>query len=174
MKNELLVARLFTGRRLRRTAFALGLCAAVVGALTVSAPAVADPPSPFVGIWYNSNSNTNHIVRIQIAGAPGALGVHVFGKCHPTPCDWHTVPLTTYGNSISDPILSQKYGTALYNFGFETTLMTFELVNANTMMVDSYTQFHDHSGRQSYHVREQFRRLLFLQPGVPPEAELQP
>jgi hypothetical protein len=157
MRNPLLVERLSAGRRFGRAALTLGLCAAVAGSLAVTAPAQA-APAQFIGVWNNIDASTNHIVQIVISGAPGALGVRTFGSCSPTPCDWGTVPLTSYGNNVSDP--DHKYAAALYNFGFESDLITMELTDPNTLMVDTYTQFLDHSGRQNYHVRELFRKVV--------------
>jgi len=51
---------------------------------------------------------------------------------------------------------------ASWKAGFETDLMTFELTDPDTLMVDTYTQFLDHSGRENYHVRELFRKVIPL------------
>lgn len=155
MKN-LLVARSF-GRRFRHAALALGLCAAAIGSLAVSAPARASD-AQFAGLWLNADSATRGIVRFMVTGSPGALGVHVYGACEPTACDWGMAPLTTYGDNVSDP--NHKYGSAVYNFGFATSMLTFQLIDPNTIVVDDYEQFHDGSGRQNYHNREVFRKLI--------------
>jgi hypothetical protein len=156
MMKNLLVARSF-GRNLRRTALALGLCAAAMGSLAVTTPAQASP-AQFEGLWLNIDSATRGIVRFQVTGVPGALGVHVYGACEPSACDWGISPLTTYGNNVSDP--DHKYATAVYDFGFATTMLTFQLVDPNTIIVDDYDKFNDGSGRQNYHSREVFRKLI--------------
>ena len=62
------------------------------------------------------------------------------------------------GNNISDP--DHKYATAIYNFGFATTILTFQLVDPDTIILDDSDKFNDGSGRQNYHSREVFRKLI--------------
>jgi hypothetical protein len=156
MKNQLLVARSL-GRTLRRAALALGFCAAAFASLAAATPARASD-SQFMGLWFNMDSATRGIVRFQILGSPGALGVHVYGACSPTACDWSVAKLTTYGDNVSDT--DHKYATAVYDFGFATTTLTFQLIDPATIVVNTYTKFNDGSGRQDYHDREIFRKLL--------------
>src|SRR5437899_6814741 len=130
MMKNLLVARSF-GRMLRRAALGLGLRAAAMGSLAATTPAQASP-AQFEGLWLNIDSATRGIVRFQVTGTPGALGVHVYGACEPSACDWGISPLTTYGNNISDP--DHKYATAIYNFGFAKSMLTFQLVDPDTLI----------------------------------------
>jgi hypothetical protein len=156
MMKNLLIARSL-GRNLRRAGLALGLCAAAAGSLAMTTPAQASP-AQFIGYWVNVDAATRGIVRFQIAGAPGALGVHVYGACEPSACNWGISALTTYGNNVSDP--DHKYATTVYDFGFATTILTFKLLDPNTMAVDTYDKFNDGSGRQNYHSSELFRKLI--------------
>jgi hypothetical protein len=165
MRNPLLVERCLSARRAGRATLALAACAVALGVLALSAPAQA-ADGQFVGIWNNADSSTNHIVQIDISGSPGSLDIRTFGRCSPTPCDWGTVSLTTYGNNVSDT--DHDYAAAVYNFGFETTLMTMQLSDPQTLIVDSYTQFLDGSGRQDYHVHELFHKVVPVpKPPVP-------
>lgn len=45
-----------------------------------------------VGTWVNVNAATQDIVKIVLTNNGGSLGVHAFGACSPTPCDWGQVP----------------------------------------------------------------------------------
>lgn len=149
----------------RRAALALALCAtAAVGSLVASAPAQA-APHQFVGLWQNLNPATNHVVRIIVSTTPGGLKARTYGKCTPNPCDWGNVGMTTYGKNVSDP--DHKDGTAVYNFGFATAAVTYRLVDAQTMVVHTYTQFLDGSGRQNYHTVEKFRKLPIIIDPIP-------
>jgi hypothetical protein len=142
---------------IRRAVFALALCATAAVGLATTTPAQA-APAQFVGLWLNSDPGTRGIVRLQITtGGPG-LQVRVFGACVPTACDWGLAGLTTYGNDVSDP--DHKFGTAAYSFDFKQTAMTFQLLDANTLLVDDYSMFTDGSGRQNYHSREIFKKLV--------------
>jgi hypothetical protein len=147
---------------IRRASFTLGLCAVALGSLTASAHAT---PAQFNGLWVNLNPATNNIVRFLVIPTPGGPRVHTYGKCSPTPCDWGQVPLVTYGNNIADT--DHKHGTAVYSFGFATTAMTFQLLDATTMEVHTYNQFLDGSGRQNFHTVERFRKLSIIVDPVP-------
>jgi hypothetical protein len=68
--------------------------------------------------------------------------------------------LTTYGNNVSDP--DHKFGTAAYDHGFAKRALTFELVDADTLVMHLYSQFTDGSGRQNYQDREVFKRLRVI------------
>ena len=151
---------------LRRVVLTLGLCAAAAAGLAGARPAQATP-AQFLGTWLNADPGTRGIVRLQITAGVHGMGVQTFGACVPTACDMGLTGLTTYGGSIADP--DHKFGTAAYNFDFKQTALTFQLLDANTMVVDDYNLFTDGSGRQNYHSRELFKKLLikplpFLQP----------
>jgi hypothetical protein len=134
----------------------LGLCAALAGFIA-AAPSAQAAPADFGGVWANMDPGTDHILRFTIVPFKAGPVISVSGKCTPTPCNWGSMPLTTYGNSVSDA--NHKHATTLYNFGFATAAMTFQLLDAQTMVVHTYTQFLDHSGRQNYHKVERFRKL---------------
>jgi hypothetical protein len=140
---------------IRRFVAALAF-AAVLGGF--AARPVHAAPAQFVGLWTNTDSGTGGIVRLQITTGVHGLGVRAFGACSPSACDWGVVGLTTYGNTVSDA--DHKYGTALYNHGFATRLMTLQLIDSSTLVAHVYTTFHDGSGRQNYHSREVFKKLI--------------
>jgi hypothetical protein len=144
---------------IRRLAAAFAF-AAVLGGLT--ARPVHAAPAQFVGLWLNTDSGTGGFVRLQITAGVHGLGVRAFGACSPSACDWGQRSarggLTTYGNNVSDA--DHKYGTALYNHGFATRLITLQLIDSSTLVAHVYTTFHDGSGRQNYHSREVFKKLI--------------
>lgn len=141
---------------IRRFAAAFALCAAVLGGVAAR-PAHA-APAQFLGTWVNIDKGTRGIVRLQITAGVHGMGVRAFGACTPSPCDWGIVGLTTYGSSVTDA--DHKYGTALYNPGFATRIMTLQLIDSTTMVAHVYTKFQDGSGRQNYHSREVFKKLV--------------
>jgi hypothetical protein len=55
---------------------------------TVEAKKPEAPTPPYVGNWANENSQTRGITRFDIRQQNGKLFVHMWGKCHPTDCDW--------------------------------------------------------------------------------------
>jgi hypothetical protein len=159
MKNTLHVARIIAGRKLRRAALVLGLCAAALGSLAVTTPARASD-AQFQGYWFNVNPATADLVRITIGGTPGSMVVDPFGACSPSACEWGWQPLTTYGNNVSDT--NHNAGTAVYDQGFAKRIMTFQLLSPSLMSVDTYSLFTDGSGRQNYHTRELFHKVVII------------
>jgi|SRR5215208_1944135 hypothetical protein len=143
--------------KLHRIAAAVALCTALLGGLTAARPAQA-APAEFMGTWLNTDSGTGGIVRLQITAGVHGMGVRAFGACTPSACDWGVVGLTTYGNNVSDA--DHKYGAALYNHGFATRMMTLQLIDSSTLVAHVYTTFLDGSGRQNYHSREVFKKLV--------------
>ncbi|BAY11640.1 hypothetical protein [Calothrix sp. NIES-2098] len=113
-------------------------------------------PADFVGTWVNKDSNTRGVTRVVITSAgSNKLNIQVFGKCHPTDCDWGTAPVTTYGLNVQDT--NHTYATANYNKGFSNTLLTLDHAGSQ-IMLQSFTQFLDNSGRQNYYSRDYFQK----------------
>jgi hypothetical protein len=50
----------------------------------------------------NADPNTGGITRVTIEKVgPWHVKVHVFGSCHPTDCDWGSVPGHAYTESVA-------------------------------------------------------------------------
>ena len=63
--------------------------------------------SQFAGDWTNVDSNTGGITTLSIGISGGSANVHAWGKCHPTDCDWGTVPAYAFGPDVSSDLVSQ-------------------------------------------------------------------
>lgn len=114
-------------------------------------------PGDFVGTWVNTNPNTRSTTRLVITSdGSNALNIQLFGKCHPTDCDWGRTTLVTYGGSASDA--DHHFATANYNLGFAKTLCTLSLLEGNQISLQRFTQFLDGSQRQNYSLQEAFKR----------------
>lgn len=132
----------------------------IAAATTVLAAALVSPalaaPADFVGTWVNKDANTRGVTRLVVTSAGGNnLNIQVFGKCHPTDCEWGTKPLVTYGINIQDT--NHNYATANYNQGFSNSLLSLSY-GGSEVMLQGYTQFLDNSGRQNYYSRDYFQR----------------
>ena len=49
----------------------------------------------------NVNAATRDIVKVVLTESNGKLGVHGFGACEPTPCDWGEVTGQAYAATVS-------------------------------------------------------------------------
>lgn len=113
-------------------------------------------PADFVGTWVNSNVATNGITRVNVTrSGNGPLTVQVFGRCHPTDCDWGSAPVLTYGASVSDT--NHLTASAVYAKGFSNTTLVMTFTRGR-LDVQALTQFTDGSGRQNYASRDAFTR----------------
>jgi hypothetical protein len=116
------------------------------------------------GNWANTDSNTNSITRIQLRfvcqdqilnGQPYPPGppwyVHVFGKCHPTDCDWAEVGAQR---------LSAGHIFATYNQGFARRYVyaKMSMYRPGQLWVYIWTDFTDPS-RPDYALQNWFRRV---------------
>jgi hypothetical protein len=57
--------------------------------------------SQFAGTWNNVDTNTGGITKLSISTSGSTANVHAWGKCHPTDCDWETVPAFAFGPGAS-------------------------------------------------------------------------
>jgi hypothetical protein len=120
-----------------------------------SAMEIAPSPAPLLGTWTNVDSSTGGIVKIVLGWAAGALNVHAFGACHPTPCDWGSVKGISYGAGVASN--RAVAFTALYKFGFKETVLTGHL-RSGSLVVEHFSHFTDGSHRFDYYADELLRR----------------
>ena len=92
--------------------------AAVLTVVALSGSAAATSPTGnLVGTWNNVDPNTRGTVQVVIsAGSNGALKVHVFGACHPTPCDNGTTSAFDYSSSTTSSTAKAFAFTRRYSF----------------------------------------------------------
>ena len=114
-------------------------------------------PAHFLGNWRNVNRSTRNIIQAVITENPAnhQLMLRAFGACSPTPCDMGSVPLMTFGRSVSD--MNHKVGMAHYNFSFKQVDITIKVSGAY-FILETYNHFTDNSGRQNYWTSDRFRR----------------
>jgi hypothetical protein len=97
--------------------------AAVMAALVLTGPTSADLKQ-LLGDWKNVDPNTRDIVRIVVTDAGGAVEVHVWGACHPTPCDWGVVKAVPYASNVDAPLpANAEYLQANYPESFAQTIV---------------------------------------------------
>ena len=129
--------------------------AALIGMGTPAMASIQD----FVGSWKNVDPNSNGIVAIKIQRTGQTLKIRAFGSCSPTPCDWGQVQGQVFAPNVSANLNSQaKWAVANYTTGFSKTTLVMSL-QGNQLVVESYTQFTDGSGRTNYMNREKFKNF---------------
>ncbi len=138
-------------------------------AIAISAlamPASADI-SDLVGNWVNADPDTTGITRVVVTPAGGNhVNVQVFGQCHPTDCDWGTVPGHSYFDSVgSDHVHSVM---ARYDTGFAKTVVILRDIVGDRLAFEVLTDFTDGSGRRDYDMNGRLRRAFLPSPPMPP------
>ena len=109
------------------------------------------------GAW-TAVDNRGAITRIVVSfDASGQRRVHAYGACTPSECDWGSVPMTTYGASVSDT--SAIAGIAGFRNSFSlTTVAISQYGSPDSLQMDVFTRFTDGSGRKNYAVHEVMQR----------------
>lgn len=120
---------------------------------------------PFVeGNWSNIDSNTRGITKVNVKficqdqilnGVPccppgPAYYVHLWGKCHPSDCDWGEVPARR---------LDSGHIYATYDHGFAKRYVYIKKSSyrPNTLWMYMYTDFTD-PARPDYSMHQWFRK----------------
>jgi hypothetical protein len=109
-----------------------------------------------IGTWVNVNPATQDIVKVVLTSSGGALGVHAYGACVPTPCDWGQVTGQAYSASVAGGTAIAF--TANYQFGFKRTILTGHL-KGEQLVVDDFNVFEDGSGRAAYFTEGTFKKV---------------
>jgi hypothetical protein len=135
----------------------LGLAAA---ALVPFGPASANL-AELLGNWHNVNAATRDIVRVEIMHVGGAIEVHAWGACTPTPCDIGTAKAMPYAPNVGAPLPQDaQYLQVEYKKSFEVmTLVIGPSPNpGGELHVVSLTQFTDNSGRSNHAMSDMFKK----------------
>jgi hypothetical protein len=120
---------------------------------TAEAAGAAISPSPLIKTWTNIDPATRDIVKIVIAASGTAISVEAFGACSPTPCDWGSVPGLIYAANVS---ASKAVAfSAGYTFSFATVILVGHHAGKH-LVVESFTQFTDGSGRSNFRSTDTF------------------
>ncbi|OUC16431.1 MAG: hypothetical protein B0A82_01750 [Alkalinema sp. CACIAM 70d] len=141
---------------LKQTFTIVALSTALAGSLVSAANAT---PQDFVGNWINVNSNTSGITRFVVTQQGKELRIQVFGKCHPTDCDWGSASLVTYGRNVEDPNHTAATTTYTPSFAKNTLVLNLQGARGSQINLQNFTQFVDNSNRQNYFTQESFRQV---------------
>jgi hypothetical protein len=104
-----------------------------------------------IGDWTNIDPSASALTRVVITDSGTDLVVHVWGKCHPTDCDWGPVPGNVYGRTVKDNLVATAHAiSAVSRSGFSETLIIAHLTAPEHLQIEIMTRFIDGSGRTSY------------------------
>lgn len=104
------------------------------------------PLPTLAGTW--TLSGPGGVAELRITGSSSGFDVQGFGACVPTACDWGTVPMEVFGESVSDH--APRFGFATWDFGFKETHLTIR-PQADTFLVELIDIYTDGSGRSDRH-----------------------
>jgi len=129
-----------------------------VAAIALASPALADV-NEFIGAWKNVDGNTRGVIGLIISDNAPNIDVHVWGQCHPTPCDWGTVQAVPYGDSVQSPLPAQTEALrGEYNQSFGRTQIIIHKAPNDELRVEVLTDFTDGSARSNYYSTYYFKK----------------
>ena len=109
----------------------------------------------FYGFWVNEDTDTQSITKVDIDKVGDIILVHIWGKCHPTDCDWGIE--TTDISDASDGTLN-----LVWDQGFAIKTQELILLSDGRLKVKTFCHFTDNSGRLDYESIEYFiKEYLF-------------
>jgi hypothetical protein len=130
--------------------------------------AVGLPAEAMEGRWFNCDPGTGEISRIVIALRDGAILMRAFGANAPAPIDWGETLATPYVDRIGSSVITGL--TAGYDFGFMKTQIAGN-IKYGVLVIQSYNEFCDGSGRPAYFTREFFsKEVTHRHPALPTKA----
>jgi hypothetical protein len=115
---------------------ALIVLAAFLGGLFPMTFARAGDLQIFTGDWCNSDFNTRSITRAEIYLDGDKLKVHMWGRCHPTECDWGEATATAVPGD-NNSILVQ------WNQGFVVRTQKLKLQEDGTLVLVGTSTYKD-------------------------------
>jgi hypothetical protein len=117
--------------------------------------------APLLGTWVNSMPGTDHLAKVVMTERDGELLVRPYGSAAGDLVDWGETVATPYSVSGTTEVAGFH---ARYELGqVHTELAANEKLGI--LVIQSYTSFHDGSGRLGHYARE-----FFHQPPAAPAA----
>lgn len=109
--------------------------------------------SGLVGVWINSNPDTNGIARMEFSKSNGKLSVRVDAIGPDGLIDWGMVPVKLLAASPKSRTTAGF--TCVYDFGFAETKLQ-AMIMKGLIVLAQFHEFKDDSGRMDFFVREYF------------------
>lgn len=109
--------------------------------------------SPFVGTWYGIKLDENRIAKLVITEEDGALLIHPYGSADSELFDWGqatAIPYIASGAKTNGFRARCRVGAMQVDF--------FTIENQGVLLVQTFTSFHDDSGRAGEFGKAYYRR----------------
>ncbi len=111
-------------------------------------------PSPLMGCWINTNTDTPGIAKVIISRSDHDVSVRIFSASGPTPRDWGNANVEVlYSTGVHS--LTATAFVARYDFDFIETCLEANL-SLGLLVIATYSTFKDDTGRSNYFAREFF------------------
>lgn len=110
--------------------------------------------SPFEGHWYNTKRGTDYFQEVVIRAEGPHLSVRVFGAGEENLVDWGettALPYVAGGGNLANGF------HGMYDLDYSKTHLVANQ-KLGILVIQSYTSYHDHSGRANHYAREFFHR----------------
>jgi len=105
------------------------------------------------GVWANENERTSGITRVEIRSRWPGIEVKMWGRCHPTDCDWGS----PYSNDRSGVASGQM--SLVWRPGFALKNQELKLLPDGRLEIVTHTHFTDNSRRRDYDSKDYFRKV---------------
>lgn len=141
------------------------ICAAATALIAFGAAPAAANVDDFVGQWTNQNADSSGVTRVSIQRRPAGARIRVYGRCHPTDCDWGEIDAVPFapspgGNAMNDAtVLIARYDISL---GRKTVIIR---LNGANIAYEVFTDFND--ARADYIESGRLRRVALPAPPIP-------
>jgi hypothetical protein len=113
-------------------------------------------PSPLMGCWINTNTDTPGIAKVIISPWDPDVSISVFSASGPTPREWGDANVEVlYSTGVHS--LAATAFVARYDFDFMDIRLEANL-SLGLLVIATFNTFKDDSGRSNYFAREFFYR----------------
>jgi hypothetical protein len=130
-----------------------------------AAPALASLDD-LVGNWTNQNTSSDGVTRISVTRRPSGARVRVFGRCHPTDCDWGEVDARPFARRPGgDPIADSNVLMATYDLPLGRKTVILRQTAGGGASYEVFTDFND--SRADYLEGGALRRMMLPTPPFP-------
>jgi hypothetical protein len=127
---------------------------------------VEPSPESLDGVWFNTDPQTGEIRKVELSAGAGAVVLRTFGADGTETIDWGETAATPFVDRIGGSLVTGF--RAEYDFGFMKTALAMN-VKYGVLVIQSYNEFLDESGRGPYFTREFFsQEIKHAHPPLPP------